>query len=137
MAESKYRTKSKPDNTQETGTQGTEKIVRDKNGQFAKGHSGNPKGAPRTGERITDIIKEIEQRMQQVKTGKGQESMDLLRVSVYTMFMKAIDGDVAAMNWIAKYRDGLPAQRIELSGEMLWGDLMQSPELNKATGDNE
>ena len=104
---------------------------RDKRGRFVKGHSGNPKGAPKTGQRITDIIREIGATKRKVRVDGKNEEMELLRLAVLKMFDEALKGSVPAMVWIANYRDGRPVN--EIKGEIAFGDLIKCKELEDAT----
>jgi hypothetical protein len=82
-------------------------IIRDEQGRFAKGFSGNPDGRPPEGESLTAIISEY--------LAEKDEEYDIERKRVFAikLYEKIKSGDVSAMRLLMSYTDGLPTQRFE------------------------
>ena len=70
-------------------------------GGFKKGQSGNPKGRPRTGHAITDIVREL---------GNDRDRRLKMLRTIYTL---AESGEKWACEFIANYDQGRPKQTIE------------------------
>lgn len=70
-------------------------------GGFKPGVSGNPKGRPKSGHAITDIIR---------KLGDEKEQREKMLTNVYKL---AVAGEKWAVEFIANYDQGKPKQTIE------------------------
>ena len=76
--------------------------------KFQKGRSGNPKGRPKKGESLTDILN--------LKLDKKNESGKLLReVIADKLIMLAEGGDIVALKYLMDRCDGKPKESIELT----------------------
>jgi len=69
------------------------------------GQSGNPKGRPPRGYSITEMMKEMLGSNPEIKRALGK-----------VIIRKALEGDMAAINRVWAYMDGLPTQPINTSG---------------------
>lgn len=73
---------------------------------FKKGQSGNPKGRPKKGSALADIINRISEQ----KHIGNTTNIEALIVSTYRL---AIAGDSAARNFIADRTEGKAVERIQ------------------------
>lgn len=73
---------------------------------FPPGVSGNPKGRPKKGYSITEMMQEMLGSEPEKKRALGE-----------AILQKALAGDVTAIKTLWNYMDGMPKQGIELSGE--------------------
>lgn len=95
----------------------------------------NKNGRPRDGNTITETIRIL---LEQIDANwKGGKKITKKEAIAEVLISKALKGDTNCLRLLLNYIDGMPEQKVELKGEMLWGDLMQSKELNKATGGDE
>lgn len=86
--------------------------IRDKQGKFTKGYSGNPKGKPKGSLSITARIKE-----ELKKRPKGQK-ISYLEALVKTILQKAlIEKDKEMIKTIWQFVDGLPKQHIDMDND--------------------
>ncbi len=87
-------------------------VIRDKKGQYMKGHSGNPGGRPKN--TLTTILKE--RMMEDVMINdKWLTTADLI---VDQAIQLALEGDMQAIKWIFERVDGRPIpMRLELVTE--------------------
>lgn len=83
---------SKPNKTDEN---------RDSKGKFTKGNNANPKGRPKSGHAITDIIRNL---------GDDKGRREKMLANVYAI---AETGEKWAVEFIANYDQGKPKQTIE------------------------
>lgn len=81
-------------------------------GQFKPGESGNPNGRPKKGYSITEMMKEMLANKPEVKEAIGK-----------VIAKKALEGDMAAINKLWQYMDGMPIQGLELGGKN--GDVIK------------
>lgn len=82
---------------------------RNGNGQFAKGHSGNPNGRPKKGRALSDLLRTAGNKSH----GEGITRKRALAEKIWEM---ALDGDLSAARLIYEYVDGKPKQRHEHAG---------------------
>lgn len=81
------------------------------NPAWVKGVSGNPKGRPRKGKTLTDIL-EKELRKKNVRTPEGDiPAKEALARKIIAL---AIDGDVAALKYIFDRVDGKPLASVDV-----------------------
>lgn len=80
---------------------------RDENGRFIKGHTGNPNGRmPKTREiKFYDLT---------VSAVSEANWIDIVKSAVKL----AVRGDAQARKWLADYLVGIPAQKMELTGDV-------------------
>jgi hypothetical protein len=76
--------------------------------QFKKGKSGNPKGRPKKGETLTEILEEYLDTKEKVKDKKTRKQK-LIEKAVAL----AMKGDLTALKYVWNRLDGLPTQSIE------------------------
>lgn len=108
---------NKRDNEKKPDNKKYPRPKRHSNGRWKKGSSGNPKGAPKRGESIIEIIKEIGRTQVEVRLDGKKKKMPYIEALVLKAFSMAVSrGDVAAMKFLAGYRDGLPIQKLEHGG---------------------
>ena len=81
---------------------------------FKKGKSGNPRGRPRKGETLTDLLRE---KLETTKTTRDK----LTRKEKITekLLSLAESGDLAALKYIFDRVDGRPTESIELGSAAL------------------
>lgn len=93
------------------------------NGQFAKGHSGNPKGRPKGSMSIPDMLKRIgeedipadlRERVEKIFNEAELGQITMLEAVMRTTMMYAIQGKSWAVQFIADRLEGKPRQTIEL-----------------------
>jgi len=85
---------------------------------FSKGRSGNPKGRPKKGQTMTDILNWALDQKRKIKDSEtGKEKALLLRqILAEKLINKAVDdGDVAALKYIFDRLDGRPMESIVLT----------------------
>jgi hypothetical protein len=84
---------------------------------FQEGQSGNPKGRPKKGETITDLVKEYLNK----KVPNQKEKLTYKDLFVKKVLEKAYMGDPQAIKMIWNYSDGMPVQtnKIEYDSEKL------------------
>jgi hypothetical protein len=81
---------------------------------FPKGTSGNPKGRPKKGESITDLMRRLlNQKYETKEKGKRKQ---LKEIFCNEVIAKALNGDINAIKLVWNYIDGMPTQKIEGSG---------------------
>ena len=80
-------------------------MVREKNGHFAKGNSGNPAGRPK---RTTEA--------EYLLVLRNHVSIDDWKAIIDRAVMDAKRGDTAARKWISDYLIGPPVERKEITG---------------------
>ncbi len=80
--------------------------IRDDQGKFVPGVSGNPNGRPPKGHSITDTIRAMMDEKPEIKRALGQKVLQM-----------ALEGDGAALRLIWSYIDGMPKQTTELTGD--------------------
>ena len=81
---------------------------RNGDGTFRKGQSGNPKGRPRKGMAIADILNELGDR--EISEDQTQREAVLSRV-----YDQAMDGDLNATKFIADRTEGTSVQRMAVT----------------------
>ena len=74
--------------------------TRDNNGRWKQGVSGNPKGRPPKNLCISDILTEIGQ--------ETEDGISYLENVLRTVYRKAINGDMKAIEFIADRTEGKP-----------------------------
>jgi hypothetical protein len=87
-----------------------DEIVRDNNGRWTAGQSGNPSGRPR-GESLTGILREQGQKCPE---GEGMTRAEMLSARLWNI---AMGGEVSAIKYIYDRIDGAPRQTIETAEE--------------------
>lgn len=93
-------------------------IKRDARGRFMKGSSGNPEGVKRNRVLLSELVREIGDQMIEIKIDKKKEVIKKIECLVMKAYALGLNGDIQAIKFIASYRDGLPRQKMEVSGEM-------------------
>lgn len=83
-----------------------QEIIRNEQGRFVAGVSGNPHGRPRKGMTLTDITKEILE--EELPSGKTRKEALVRKV-----LDLAYEGNETMIRLAWAYVDGLPKQRIE------------------------
>lgn len=82
--------------------------------QWAKGQSGNPKGRPKKGVTISDLVRKIGAERLAIHDEAGRKHhMDRMELMIRQAFRQAAAGDTAAREFIANRRDGTVKQIIE------------------------
>lgn len=88
--------------------------------RFKKGQSGNPKGRPKKGDAITDIIRETLDQVREVRddeTGRVRKRT-LKQLLVNTLIrLGVVDKDLDAIKYLIDRCDGKPPQRIEVEAD--------------------
>ena len=79
-------------------------------GQFAKGKSGNPKGRPKKGLAIADILTKIGSRIRSQDKTLKEEVLE----KAYDM---ALSGDLNAIKFIAERLEGSSVQRMQVQND--------------------
>jgi hypothetical protein len=74
---------------------------------WVAGQSGNPRGRPKKGKSVTELIEKVAQAK---RTGA---QMNRLEELVRKLFDLAIGGDVAAAKVILAYLEGMPVERVQ------------------------
>ena len=77
---------------------------------FKQGKSGNPKGRPKKGETMTDLIRE---KLELPKTTR--EKLTRKEKIIEKLFILAEAGDLSAIKYLMDRVDGRPTESIELS----------------------
>lgn len=100
--------------------------------KFEKGQpSPNPKGRPKKGYSITEMMQElIASKVKDKKTGKMVEVRKALGNSI---LKKALEGDTAAQRIIWNYMDGMPFQSTDVTsgGDKIEGLVVYRPKKNE------
>lgn len=78
-------------------------------GSWKPGQSGNPKGRPKTGKRLSDVLR----RVLAEPTGEGKTKADELAGVLWSL---AKAGDLDAVKYIYDRLDGKPTESQEISG---------------------
>lgn len=79
---------------------------------FAKGQSGNPRGRPKKGEALTDILRTL------AHEPPTQRSKYTRKEAVARkLWQMAIGGDIAAIKYLYDRIDGKPTEQVELTGQ--------------------
>ena len=81
---------------------------RNGDGTFRKGQSGNPKGRPKKGTAIADILNELGDK--EISEDQTQREAVLARV-----YDQAMDGDLNATKFIADRTEGTSVQRMAVT----------------------
>lgn len=82
---------------------------------WSKGECGNPKGRPRKGKTLTDILEKYgRKRDVELDDGKKYRRKDVLATKVWEM---ALNGDFPAIKFIWERIEGLPKQQLEHTGK--------------------
>jgi len=81
---------------------------RNGDGTFKKGQSGNPKGRPRKGMAIADILNELGDK----EVNEDQTQKEAVLEKVYD---QAMDGDLNATKFIADRTEGTSVQRMAVT----------------------
>jgi len=77
---------------------------------FAKGKSGNPKGRPKKGETLTDLLRE------KIETPKTvREKLTRKEKIIEKLIALAEGGDLSALKYLFDRIDGRPKESIELT----------------------
>ena len=95
---------------------------------FKPGQVANPKGRPKKGYSITEMMKElIASEVKDEKSGKMVKVREALGKSI---LKKALKGDRAAIRMIWNYMDGMPAQGVDITskGEKIESLITYRPE---------
>jgi hypothetical protein len=79
--------------------------VRDANGRFVKGHSGNPNGRPKGQAEYLRVL-------------LGQVTMEQWRAIIDRAVSDAANGDRHARRWLSDYCLGQPPKELKLTGEI-------------------
>lgn len=74
--------------------------------KWKPGECGNPKGRPKKGYSITEMMKQMMEEAPEKKRALGE-----------AILAKALTGDIAAIKAIWNYMDGMPKQGVEVTGE--------------------
>nr|BDD44980.1 hypothetical protein 2 [Spirochaetaceae bacterium] len=90
-------------------------MARDENGRFIPGSSGNPKGRPKKGQALTEILEKHAKKRDVEWKGKNISRKEALAQKLWSL---ALSGDVAAIKYIYDRVDGRPIQGVDLSGEV-------------------
>ena len=86
--------------------------------QWKKGQSGNPKGRPKKGETLTDLLKEYIVQLTDVEAGGKVSKVEIKKAFIMKVVQKAInDGDVNCMRMIWDRLEGMPVKHIEMHNE--------------------
>jgi hypothetical protein len=99
-------------------------IRRDKKGRFLVGSVPNPKGRPKSGESIGEILSEF------LKENYEDRDVSKKRALVEKMFELAMQGRESAMKLMLSYSDGIPTQKVEMSDE----SIKKTPEYQAVLG---
>lgn len=83
-----------------------EKQEKSKPHRWQPGESGNPKGRPKKGYSISEMMKEL-----------LESDPEKKRALVEAILAKAMTGDVAAMKAIWNYMDGMPLQATDVTSQ--------------------
>lgn len=86
-------------------------MARDENGRFKPGQSGNPKGRPRKGQALTEILEKHARKRDVDFKGKRLTRQEALSQKLWAL---ALAGDVAAIRYIFDRIDGKPRQSVDL-----------------------
>ena len=85
--------------------------------KFKPGVSGNPKGRPKKGYSITEMMQKlIASKVEDKKTG---EMISVRKALGNAILKKALAGDIAAIKTVWQYMDGMPPQDITSGGEKI------------------
>lgn len=86
--------------------------------RWIKGQSGNPKGRPRRGRTLADLIKQIGTEV--VRFDDDGEVNELSRRErlARILWTAALEGDTHCARLILEYTEGKPVQPVEVSGEL-------------------
>jgi hypothetical protein len=88
--------------------------------RFKKGQSGNPKGRPKKGDAITDIIRSTLDQVREVRdeeTGRTRKRT-LKQLLVNTLIrLGVVDKDLDAIKYLIDRCDGRPSQRVEIDAD--------------------
>ncbi len=74
---------------------------------WARGQSGNPRGRPRKGQTVTELIEQVGRAK---RTGAAMARLEELVRKLYDL---AIGGDVAAAKLLLAYIEGTPVERVQ------------------------
>lgn len=82
---------------------------------FKPGKSGNPKGRPKKGETMTDIIKGVLE--EEFRDNKGNKITFKIAMARKAAFL-AVQGDMTAFKYLCDRLDGYPIQAAKVEGEL-------------------
>ena len=83
-------------------------------GKWEKGKSGNPKGRPKKGKTLTDVLEKYGRELK-VKT-EGNKTISGIEALAVEAWKLALDGDITAIKYIYDRIDGRPKETHELTG---------------------
>ena len=86
-------------------------MARNEKGQFVPGTSGNPKGRPKKGQALTEILEKHSKKRDVEFKGKRISRKDALSQKLWAM---ALAGDIVAIRYIFDRIDGKPVAPVDL-----------------------
>ncbi|MEX2444492.1 MAG: DUF5681 domain-containing protein [Alkalispirochaeta sp.] len=90
-------------------------MARDDNGRFVRGQSGNPRGRPKKGQALTEILEKHAKKRDVEFHGRNISRKEALSQKLWSL---ALSGDVAAIRYIFDRIDGRPRQDMDLNAEI-------------------
>ncbi len=104
--------------------------------QWQPGQSGNPLGKPKGTKHLSTYIQDLMTSDEFTITLRKQKTKQVefegipIRAIIYVAIQKALDGDMAAMNWLAKYGWGKPQEEeLEEKGVVVFINKVPRPEI--------
>jgi ribosomal protein L17 len=82
--------------------------------KYQKGQSGNPKGRPKKGETLTDLLRE---KIEKPKTPREKKARKELIIEKLITLAEA--GDLAALKYVFDRIDGRPKESIEITDDAI------------------
>lgn len=105
-------------------------IIRNEQGQFIEGQSGNPKGRPKDSISITKMVKDM------LDTAPAGQEATFLQILVKKILKKAVlDEDDRMINRVWNYVDGLPKQVVGFDADDLITEVKIEIKQGKKDGD--
>lgn len=86
---------------------------------WQKGQSGNPKGRPKKGQTMTDLLKEYLEEKNDLGIKEDGDLITVKRALIKGIVMLALSGNVQAMQYIINRIDGMPTQAIDMNFDKL------------------